>query len=90
MSKHKTATVPLGTAAGKIIAAEMRRQELGDSAVSALAERRGHRVKRTAVQKVRDGTTADPCLSTVLAILAALGRDLSWFNRELSTQASKT
>lgn len=84
MSKAKVPAVPLGTAVGKVLAAEMARLDVGDTAVTAAAAERGHTVRRTVVQKVRIGETADPCFSTVLAILAALGRDLVWLSRELS------
>jgi DNA-binding phage protein len=39
-------------------------------------------VPQSRVSELLSGTTADPRLSTVLALLAALGRDLGWLHRQ--------
>ncbi len=60
-----------------ILDAERSRRGLSVEKLAELAK-----LPRSGVYAVLNGTTADPRLSTVVAILGALGKSLSWLDRE--------
>jgi len=61
----------------RALRAEMEKQELG---FNELARRAG--LRPSLVHQVLTGTTPNPGILTVLAILEALGKSLAWLDRE--------
>jgi transcriptional regulator with XRE-family HTH domain len=60
-----------------ILAAEAKARGLSGAKLAERAD-----VPQTAAAAILRGQTADPRLSTLLALLGALGRDLAWLHRQ--------
>lgn len=67
-----------GMTLASILDAERQRQDL---TVNELARRSGHSLGR--VHGVLTGATPDPRFATVRAILAGLGKSLTWLDRQM-------
>lgn len=67
-----------------ILRTDAEARSLTQTQIAESAAARGHAIRQSHVQAVLSGTTADPRLSTLTAILSGMGRSLSWLDRRIS------